>query len=468
MVRLIAGAALCLLIAGTAAAAGVEIVVDAGQVVGPVRPLNGVNAGPAFVPGWPPGRDCIEQYRAMGLTLVRTHDLYGPCDLSTIFPGGWGADPDDPANYDFTTTDAALDAIEAAGCAIMFRLGESWNTANPHNAIPPDFLTVARVCERIVERYRERVALWEIWNEPNHHMFWDRQADPDLEQFADMYAIIATRLKTRWPELVVGGPGMAGGDHAADLARDFAAQCHQRGAPLDFYSWHFYNRNQEGPLFLATTAEQVRQALDDEGYPDAMNILSEWNSINANVTDAFWRPTLHNADGAAFAAAALIYLHQHCDMRYALRYRGDCHGGATGYGFVRDDGSLKRPGYAYLAYAQLFPGGFDEPRLMLHTSGGDLDGRAVMATTDEPRSIIAILVAQFRCGGEPMRVIVRHLPADWSRPVAEHVVISAGPPFARVARRPLASTGTGAWRYDWAGAPRPGSDVHLLRVFDRP
>lgn len=404
----------------------------------------------------------------MGITLVRTHDFYGPCDLSTIFPGGWNADPDDPNSYDFTTTDAALDAIEAAGCAIMFRLGESWNTTHPRNVIPPDFMTVARVCERIVARYHDRVALWEIWNEPNHPMFWMPQVDPDLSRFADMYATVAKRLNARWPDLIVGGPGMAGSADPVSLAADFAAACRQRGAPLDFYSWHSYNRNQEGPYFLARTAQEIRAALDAEGYTETMNVLGEWNAINARVQDPFWRPLLYNADGAAFDIAALIYMHQNSDMRYTLRYRGDCHSGDTGYGLVNTDGSLKKPAYAYRAYAELFPKGFDAPMLMLTTGGGDLDGRAVMAVTDEARSRIMVLIARFQCGGKPMRVVVRNLPASWSRPMVEHVVISQGADWNRAARRPLADRGNGEWEYRWRGVPRPGSDVHLLRIFDLP
>ncbi|MFO7948650.1 MAG: hypothetical protein R6V19_17745 [Armatimonadota bacterium] len=441
-----------------------EIVVDADTVQNRIHPLHGVNAGPGHVPGWQANRDVIDLYRMLKIPIVRTHDYYGPSDLKTIFPNGWSADPDDPANYDFSETDAVVDEIEAAGCAIMFRLGESWNTQNPRNEIPEDFDTVARVSEKIVERYHDRVAMWEIWNEPNINMFWDQHADPDMEQFADMYATVAKHLKQRWPDLVVGGPGMAGAQNPAQEAAEFAEACRDRGAPLDFYSWHWYNRQQEGPYCLARLAGEIRQALDDEGFTDTVNIQGEWNTINPHVTDSFWRPTMYNADGAAWNAAALVYLHQHSDVRHAFRYRGDCHGGDTGHGLVRPDGSLKKPGYALKAYSMLFADSGDT--LMLKTSGGDLEGTAALATTDEQEQAVNVLITRFTSADEAVTVRFEGLPQSWQRPVVRHFVTTPGPDWLSPPPRPLKKV-RGGWVLQIRAAQQSGSDVHLLQISDR-
>ena len=70
--------------------------VDASELVSHAHPLNGVNDGPGHVRG--AISDVSDQYREMGITMVRTHDYYGPCDYSTIFPSSY--EPNDPWGAD--------------------------------------------------------------------------------------------------------------------------------------------------------------------------------------------------------------------------------------------------------------------------------------------------------------------------------------------------------------------------------
>ena len=185
-----------------------QFTVDADDVGKRVFPLNGVNAGPGHVKGYP-GMKLTTQYEQMGIPLVRTHDYYGPSDFSNIFFNDWNADPYDHSNYDFSDTDAVIEEAEEAGCEVMFRLGESWYQLDPHNQIPPDFGAVAHVCKHIAKHYgadrctpyRCRIRLWEIWNEPNHSMFWDQNIDPDLDKFYGLYAVVAKHLKGKFPHI---------------------------------------------------------------------------------------------------------------------------------------------------------------------------------------------------------------------------------------------------------------------------
>lgn len=394
-----------LLYAAVLAVAEPQLSVDANDLVAHITPLNGVNCGPLEFSGQLAGQNLEALYRQMGIPLIRAHDLYGPCDFATIFPSsltGWNGDAYSDAGYDFASSDDAIEAMEDAGAEIMFRLGDSWNNDNPRDEHPPDFGLVAHVCRHIVQHYGAdsgRILMWEIWNEPDHPMFWEQIPTPAeaMREFYTLYSICAKKLKGKWPTLTVGGPGMAGGttEQIADDAGAFARACRIKNAPLDFYSWHSYNRNGDGPYIFAQQAQAVRAALDAEGFEDTMNVLSEWNVASVHTTgqqgDLRW-----NMDGAAFTAAALTYLHQYSDVRYACRYRGDWHTGDEGFGLVNGDGSLKLPGLAFVAYSGLFPQWLlvTRPEMYrLGSDGGDTEGRAIIGTTDDRRRCVNILVS---------------------------------------------------------------------------
>jgi hypothetical protein len=66
------------------------IVVDAADVIGTIRSLQGINAGPR---GGARQSHLLRQYRDIGVDYVRTHDYYGPADMHVIFPD-LKADPD--------------------------------------------------------------------------------------------------------------------------------------------------------------------------------------------------------------------------------------------------------------------------------------------------------------------------------------------------------------------------------------
>ena len=48
--------------------------------------------------------------------------------------------------------------------------------------------------------------------------------------------------------------------------------------------------------------------------------------------------------GAAFTAAALIYIHLYSDICYACRFWGDLHTENQGYGLVDIQERIKKPG----------------------------------------------------------------------------------------------------------------------------
>src|ERR1035437_393123 len=76
-----------------------KVSIDASNVTGTIRSLQGVNLGP--LSSRPGGPDLSKQYKDIGVSFVRTHDFNGPTDIDayrrfkplegTIFPS-WDAD----------------------------------------------------------------------------------------------------------------------------------------------------------------------------------------------------------------------------------------------------------------------------------------------------------------------------------------------------------------------------------------
>ena len=119
----------------------------------------------------------------------------------------------------------------------------------------------------------------EIWNEPDRREFYNG----DIADYLEIYTAASQKIKFRWPQIQVGGMGLAGhrsemgGTQSAVLSLiDHAAA---NNLPLDFVSWHHYTIANE--LQYSGFIEDVRQRLDSYNMPDVKLIVSEWNLLPA-------------------------------------------------------------------------------------------------------------------------------------------------------------------------------------------
>ena len=275
-------------------------------------------------------RSNFVDYKAARMQYTRNHDsaahsIYGgpySHDITCIFPQ-FGADPTDPASYDFACTDEAILTALEAGTKTFFRLGQTIeHQIKKHNTLPPkDFHKWAVICEHIIRHYTEGWAdgfthdmpYWEIWNEPD--------VDPDdspnkrtwggtKAEFFDLYEITAKHLKACFPHLKIGGPALA---HREDWADDFLREMKARGVEIDFFSWHGYCSD---PLHMADKAAKMRGLMDKHGYGNAESILNEWNYIKG-WTDQFIYSikAIHGVKGATFVMACMtVAQHSSIDM----------------------------------------------------------------------------------------------------------------------------------------------------------
>ena len=373
------------------------IVVDAAEVTGTIRSLQGINGSPR---GYEGQSRLFRQYEDIGVDYVRTHDLSfdpsGPANMHVIFPD-LQADPNDENSYDFASTDRELEAIKRVGAEILFRLGESSHSPVKYVA-PADHDAWAQAAVHVAMHYNDgwangfhwNIEYWEVWGEPD--MFWTGEP----EEYYQLYEAVARALKTYDTSLKVGGPALA---WDRDFLADFLAYCRDHRVPLDFVSWHQYPDGYN-PYILVQRAQQVQRALEFYGFTEAENLLTEWN-----IAGQCDYEHLRDATAAAWTASVLIYL-QDSPVSIANRYRSD---GCMGL-FTRE-GFYTKPAYAFLAFRRML----DAPQ-RLSALGSDTEGYAVLAGRADDGQMVQILISDYDSDYAGFVLTVTNLPWGAGQP----------------------------------------------------
>ncbi len=347
-----------------------NVKVDFNKILGPIKPINAVNNGPVKK-GRSQHLENFELYKELNIPYARNHDAslcyeYGlnhTVDVNNIFRD-FDADPENPDNYDFFLTDKYIAETLEAGTETYYRLGESiehWD--KKYDTLPPkDFKKWAVICEHIIAHYNEgwangfhyNIKYWEIWNEPET----EEGQDPitkntwggSTEQFFEFFATAAKHLKSRFPNIKIGGPALC---WLHEWGAEFCKYMQSHNVPLDFYSWHIYT---DKVWKLRADAENVRRYLDEAGYKDTESHCNEWNYIKS-WWSGFADTLLDMKDikGAAFIAAMMIEA-QHCpvDMMMYYDFRVHCvFNGAFDTVTLRPN----KPYYTFLAMSKLIATG---------------------------------------------------------------------------------------------------------------
>ncbi len=294
---------------------------DTAVKYGPFKILNATNGGPWHKRHAPDQyRSNFEAYKQARIPFSRNHDsamhpIYGgphSHDITCIFPD-FGADPYDPASYDFGCTDESILICKEAGTQTFFRLGQTIeNQIKKHDTkVPPDYKKWAVICEHIIRHYNEGwadgyklgIQYWEIWNEPD--LDADDAADKrnwqgTKAQFFDLYEVAAKHLKECFPHLKIGGPASCG---RIEWLRDFLSEMKRRNVPMDFFSWHIYATE---PAVILALADNVKVLLTEYGYENAESILDEWNYVKGwDIHFKYSIMTIHGIKGAIFTMACI-------------------------------------------------------------------------------------------------------------------------------------------------------------------
>lgn len=326
-----------------------------------IQPLLGVNIGPAPAGEDPNNADLANAYRQIGVTLIRTHDFYGPLDMSVMYPGRT-RDPAKPQSYDFRASDAMWRAIAEGGFEPYFRLGDSWNNAKP----PADARERAnwvRAAVEVIRHYRQ--GQWdgfttpfryvEIWNEPDNQQFWPKPRT--AREYFQLYVETARALKQAFPDLLIGGPGITQmgfrTPQGQEWLRSFLTYVKQNRAPLDFFSWHLYSND---PSDCVNAASSYRRELDALGFGATAMHVTEWNTDIRQAGDRSPEAIAlrTGGKGAAILTAAWIAMQQN-GVAVSTFYRGPdpAMDAPTFYGMFYANGKPKRIALAFSLWTQV-------------------------------------------------------------------------------------------------------------------
>jgi hypothetical protein len=292
-----------------------EINLDFNNINGKIKQFNEINSGPLPIYNVQHADDITESYKKAGISFIRTHDFYGPTDISQIFPD-WNADPNDQNSYNFTLSDYFITGIINADCEVFYRLGESASGNKSLRQPPIDFEKWANICKHIIMHYNDgwnngyyyNIKYWEIWNEPDLIGFWNSTA----EEYYRLYETTVKNLKAYDSSLKIGGP-CTSSVYNEKFTTKFLDYVIENDLPLDFYSWHMYA---DTPNQLYIGSEYVQMILDNYGLYSCENINTEWN-----INILYPQRDKDNSKNAAFTACSFTVF-QDTGIDYVFRYRG--------------------------------------------------------------------------------------------------------------------------------------------------
>ncbi len=116
--------------------------------------------------------------------------------------------------YDWYRPDRIVTAAEDAGLKLLVRLDRQpfWSEPQDNlwfdNQPPGDFQDFADFCGVVAQRYKGRVAAYEVWNEPNLGREWGERS-PDPAEYTRLLQVCYEAIKKADPEAIVISAGLA-------------------------------------------------------------------------------------------------------------------------------------------------------------------------------------------------------------------------------------------------------------------
>ncbi|OVE79687.1 hypothetical protein BVY01_01795 [bacterium I07] len=230
--------------------------------------------------------------------------------------------------YDWSETDRAFDAVLKIGITPFVTLGTSnalyskpIKGKDPklvaiygQNPAPPIYNKKAmtawlRFVRTAVQRYKDRIQYWEVWNEPNHHHYWG--AKPDGRDYGRLLKATAKVIREVDPEAIILGGSMAG--LSPKFMDDFLSQGTE--GLVDIITYHNYGAIPETRIYKAVEAWKIIENYNpvielwqgECGYPShsstrdyrgtspwGLNIQAKWLLRQAFTDIFFCRASMSN------------------------------------------------------------------------------------------------------------------------------------------------------------------------------
>jgi polysaccharide biosynthesis protein PslG len=141
----------------------------------------------------------------------------------------WDATETEPGRYDFSSYDRLLTALQPYNVHTLFIL----DYGNPlyDNGAPPRTeatrLAFARWAVAAAKHFAGRGALWEVYNEPNHSMFWP--PEPNAGEYVELAKAVGRAFREHVPDEKLIGPA------TSEIDFKFLESCFTAGL-LEYWS----------------------------------------------------------------------------------------------------------------------------------------------------------------------------------------------------------------------------------------
>ncbi len=246
----------------------------------------------------------------------------------TRLGASWPKIEKEKGKYDWSETDIAFNKIYDKGITPFVTLGsgnklysELTTYDDPklaeiygYRPAPPTQNPAAleawlKYVRATVERYKDKIKYWEIWNEPNHRNYWG--APPDGKEYGKLLKLSALLIKDIDPDAIIIGGSMAGINPG--FTEDFLGA--GTADLIDIISYHNYGAIPEKRIYRAVELWKVIDRYNPNiqlwqgecGYPShsstrdyrgispwGLNIQSKWLLRQAFTDVYFCRATLSN------------------------------------------------------------------------------------------------------------------------------------------------------------------------------
>ena len=209
------------------------------------------------------GMECLDRY------MFKPEKTYAPLEALGAkwarLQTGWSRCERQEGIYDFAWLDEVVDRVIAAGVQPWFNVGYGNRLYSPD---APHESAVGQVpiydgekavkgwqnfLRALGERYRDRVAYWEIWNEPNLDCFWHPRHKPSAEEYTKLVAISSEAIRTTHPKAKIAAC-------VASASCAFIEGCLKAGMGphIDVFAFHPYRPDLVPELEYPAIVERMR------------------------------------------------------------------------------------------------------------------------------------------------------------------------------------------------------------------
>jgi hypothetical protein len=173
---------------------------------------------------------------------------------------GWEPLEQNKGLFYWKTLDDAVAFAEASGKKVLYVFGDTPGWAGPSPAYPPsDINEYRKYVQAVVSRYGNRIAAYEVWNEPNLFV----EVSDSLANLVDMTQIVHDTVKGAGLSSLVLTPSttMRTGTAVYPFFSKYLVKLAARGWPVDGYTFHTYPRAAGGPAERVQAIAQFKEIL---------------------------------------------------------------------------------------------------------------------------------------------------------------------------------------------------------------